>query len=360
MLFYACKKKELPPEDQGETALPVFYLKGMVNGLPLKLEAGANDYYMNSSYFLDTSNVYVYKAELKQKNCNGVCGYGITVLINDFQAAQQGMPMNVDGGLKTGTYNFNDQNFSPPYYSAKFTPVEAKVSTAAYSWVFSDGQVINGYEATRNFDAHKKYTATLNYSKDCSASHLNLFDVGNNLQTTVQATRDMNLIETLTYHFSSNATGSGPYRYHWDFGDDTEISTESNPTHRYLREGRYTAKLQMTDDNNFCTSYYQVSASFQKDCSANYTAVFTPVKNTKAFSAITVIVTDPNGVIYSSRETNQPDNSSFEIVSIDDYKENERSELTKKIKIKFNCSTKANGNEIVIKNGEAVIAVSYK
>jgi hypothetical protein len=95
-------------------------------------------------------------------------------------------------------------------------------------------------------------------------------------------------------------------------------------------------------------------------CNANYNAYFTPLPNPKALSAITIKVIDPNGVEYSSSTLNQPNSNKFEIISVEEYKLNERTETTKKLKLKFNCTLQSGSNTISVNNGEAVIAVSYK
>jgi hypothetical protein len=95
-------------------------------------------------------------------------------------------------------------------------------------------------------------------------------------------------------------------------------------------------------------------------CDANFTAVFTPIPNKNALSKITLLAKDPSGKIHSSNEIQQMSDSKFQIVSVEDYKNNQDGHKTKKIKINFSCVLKDGTNTINIKNGEAVIAVAYK
>ena len=56
--------------------------------------------------------------------------------------------------------------------------------------------------------------------------------------------------------FSSAGSGdpnNHSVTYHWDFGDGT-TSTEANPTHAYVDDGRYTATLTVTDESNRSTT----------------------------------------------------------------------------------------------------------
>lgn len=56
--------------------------------------------------------------------------------------------------------------------------------------------------------------------------------------------------ETIQFNGSvSPLTGQPPYRYLWDFGDQT-TSTELNPTHTYSQAGTYTYTFTVTDESD--------------------------------------------------------------------------------------------------------------
>jgi PKD repeat protein len=42
-------------------------------------------------------------------------------------------------------------------------------------------------------------------------------------------------------------TGQPPYQYHWDFGDNSDPSTDVNPTHVYTKAGEFTYTFTVTD-----------------------------------------------------------------------------------------------------------------
>jgi uncharacterized repeat protein (TIGR01451 family) len=54
-------------------------------------------------------------------------------------------------------------------------------------------------------------------------------------------------IDTLIQFYGSAVGGTPPYTFEWDFGDSTQIVEEKNPTHKYTKEGTYTATLTVTD-----------------------------------------------------------------------------------------------------------------
>ena len=188
--------------------------------------------------------------------------------------------------------------------------------------------------------------------------HTNVFKIGNPLQANILSMADpafnLNYSVTATQNISS---------YYWEFGDGNNATTPLNyinHTFNSSPEQYYTTKLILSNGTNTCVSYYQTSA-FNNTAivNSNFTSSFTPIPNLKALSTITIILTDVNGNKYSSDLLNQSSGTDFEIVSVEDYKDNELSEKTKKVKIRFNCRVTNGTSSIDITNGEAVIAVAY-
>ena len=358
LIFNSCKKKSLPPVE--EEPAPVFYFKCDLAGFPINIDAGVNSYYMRSSYFQDSNSVFVFKGELKQKDCTDNCGFGLTVLINDYKTSPNGS-MYIDSTLSLASYQFNDGNIEPLYYNGYFTPRQ-NTQNVAYKWNFSDGGTSTSINCSKLLKANTTYSCTLavNSSTFGNITHTNVFDIGNPVQTNVSAVR-VSPFTAFGYKFNTvNTTGAAPLTYFWDFGDGY-TSDQASPTHEYLVSNYYTVKLTITDANmNSCVSYYQVPAVDGLFGEANYSAYFTPIQNTKALSAVTILVNDPKGAVYSTGTLNQSAANNFEIVSIENYKAPDSNQLFKKIKIRFNCTAINGANSIEIKDGEAVIAIAYK
>ncbi|MBA3665096.1 MAG: PKD domain-containing protein [Bacteroidetes bacterium] len=358
-ILAGCKKHDLP-SNEDSNGEPVFYIKGEVNGSPVSLQAGVNNYFMYSSHFQQPNNVYVYKGEMKQNACNGPCNYGIAILINDYKISQPNETMKPDSGLHTGHYQFNDGTLDPAGYMGSFTPTFTDPNTT-YTWTYSDG--ITG-PGTRYFNAGQTYSVCLNMnSNGCVQSHTNEFRVGSPLQANVSATCNWTATPT-TYSFTPYlALGSSQnVSYSWDFADGSAFSSSVTPVHAYIYSTKYyRARLRVSSATDTCYSYYQVPVSVGAPvCHANFNSAFTPVPNTLALSAITVLVTDPSGNVYSTETINQPTGNKIEILSVENYKNNAQNEPTKKVKIKFNCVVKNASGTLNVTNGEAVIAVSYK
>lgn len=366
VVLFSCKKKDLP---QSEPTAPEFVASFEVQGSTVKLEAGNNDYYMNSSYYWDTlHNLYVCKGDLRQKTFQMGGGYALTILFNDTKTSHANASMNIDSALIPGDHLYNDMNTSGLTQRADFTPMKAQNMNADYSWSVYDGSVTKNYTGSYsispNLEIGKTYSVSFN-SKDaagvCDASHTNVFKAGSKLQTNVTVTRDITIPE-MRYKLSYDLPGyASSFRCRWDFGDNT-TSTAINPTKLY-QPGTYTVGLTLVDKNmnDSCISYYQLNATNGNVCDANYFAKFNnTIQNNRLYSSVTILLTDPNGKVYTSHDLIQPQSSSFQILSVSDYMLNDAGQHTKRVKVKFNCVLNHGSESITLNNGEASIAVSYK
>jgi hypothetical protein len=315
---------------------------------------------MKSSYYQDSNDVFVFKGELKQKECSINCGYGLSVLINDYKVSSTGT-MYIDSTLTLSNYQYNDGSTEPLFYTGTFIPRQTTQSVSC-NWTFSDGGTYNTANCVRSLKANKTYTASLLTSSIPfgSISHDNEYKIGNPVQTNLSVLR-VSPTNIYNYKFSTaTLTGTPPFNYLWDFGDGYS-STQASPTHEFLVSDLYRSKLTVVDANNdTCISYYQVPAFNGSFGESNFNAYFTPIQNPKALSSITIMINDSQGKVYSSGSLNQTKNDHFEIVSIENYKAPDSNQLFKKIKIKFNCTVINGTNSLIIKGGEAVIAIAYK
>jgi hypothetical protein len=356
LFTYSCKKNPLPAPEPEEGS--VFKVNCKVNGAPILLEAGINNYYLYASHFFDTSQVYVYKAELKQNNCQPNCGYEFTFLINDFRVSAANAAMKPDSGLIAGSYTYNDGNLPPLRYEGTFSALAA---SGSYTWAYSDGSSTKGQNASdKHFFKEGPATVRLSVANGtCATSHLNEFDVGNPLQASIAAAR-IEPPSVLNYSFSAVAT-LPDVSYFWEFGDGNSSNAFPSVSHQYgITEAYYRAKLSVTNGINSCVSYYQVPAFFNPVCQANFSSHFTAIPNPKALSAVTIMVFDPStGLNYSSALLDQPATSQFEILSVENYKNNEQGLATRKMKVRFSCKAVNGSNTLNITHGEAIIAVSY-
>lgn len=98
-----CKKKEYPVSTT--TTDNPFYLKLLVDNKPLEITAGKDNYFMYSSFTLDTSNVYKLYTEFKQAGCSN-CTNSLKILINDTAKSSPSNTININSLLQVRNYQF--------------------------------------------------------------------------------------------------------------------------------------------------------------------------------------------------------------------------------------------------------------
>lgn len=368
LLLSSCKKKDLP---ESEPTQPEFTASFEVQGNAVKLEAGNNDYYMNSSYGRDSlNNLYVYKADLRQRTFQIGGGYALTILFNDTKATALNSGMKVDSALSLGDHLYNDLNTSGLTQRVNFDPLKTQDLASSYAWSVTDGISVKTYNdmyaIAPNLEVGKTYSVTFN-AKDapgvCDATLTNVFKAGSKVQTTITASKDTQTNElkyNLGYSIPANY-GPATWRCRWEFDNNT-TSTSPTISGKLFLPGMHLIKLTLIDKavNDSCVSFYQLNATSGNACEANYKATFFPIQNNRVFSSVTLLLTDPNGVVYTSHDLVQPSSSSFQILSVNDYKPNDVGLSTKSLRVKFNCVLKNGNNQITLNNGEAVVAVAYK
>lgn len=96
--------------------------------------------------------------------------------------------------------------------------------------------------------------------------------------------------------FSSSVTGTAPFAYSWDFGDNS-TGTSANPVHTYNTNGNYNACLTITDATG-CTSTFcdaVTIGSGNGNCSASFTSTATATGLTQFTSSLS----NPAGAPYT-------------------------------------------------------------
>jgi len=364
LLFTYCKKKEFP---QNVTEDPVFEISAVIDGTPVNIKAGTLGYYMYSDFKQDSNNMYTFIAEVKPSGCGNTCPNSLKIELNDNQFSAPNGTSNIISSVKSGTYQY--VSTAPVTPSLVGYAVQYKSSfnkTASYySWNFGDGGTSNEANPTHTFSAAGIYNTYLEIGDGSTPT-----TIYNPIKVTISPLAcKTKIIATPSFSgavsFNHVTTGTAPYTYLWNFGDTT-YSTTANPMHYYATPNRYLVSLKVKDANNDSTQYNyyvntdQSSKSVPNFSVASTTAIYA-TNVTNQLSKIKISYVDQNGVVYSSNLQNQTaSGSSFHIVSVEEYKRNERDQATKKIKISFSCKLYNGSKTVELKDGSAVLAISYK
>lgn len=353
LLLFSCRKKDFPatvPDLHSE-----FYFNATVEGVSVNLKAGFDGYYMYSSHTKDSSNsLYRYIADLKSANCSN-CRNSLQILIHDPSYAIQSEKPWIDS-LLPKSYPIQ----GAPFYEVRFKSLFNK-QAAAYTWDFGDNTVSTDANPVHVYKTQGNYKVRLKIDSDngCQQYISNTEKITYPLQRptiyTIQSSANV-------INFSTSLTESDNYTYHWDFGDGG-TSTSPYPSHGYNISGTYPVILRTISPahDTLYTRYNVATQTTPMPCISNYEIVsLTRVENPDLFSKIIINWTDDQGLVYTSNNFSQPDDSYFKILSVEDYDVNEKGERTKKIRLNFSCSVYNGGSVKTIKNGEAVLSVSYR
>lgn len=368
LVISSCKKQNDLPEP--EVNDPHFYVNCTMDGQPLNIQAGNDDYYMNaSSYYQDSDRVFVYKANLAKQSS---AGYQVTILFNETEATKPSNAMKVDSTLVIGKKIYNDIIINGTTQVLIFEAIK-KTASANYKWNITDGitQIKGGGSGTANsvysatLEVGKTYSVTLDYDDGtgtCSQNLTNVFRVGKALQTNISASR-LNSTE-FKYQFSYSPVNSvfKNIKPTWTFSSGGTVENDNSPSKLFMQNSTSMVTLNLTDawTGDSCVARYQVHATSGAVCDANFTTNFTDVKNSRIPSSVTLLLTDANGVVFSSKGLLQPLSSNFEVTEVSEYNANDKGEHTKSIRVKFNCIVKNGTTEINLRDGDAKVAVSFK
>lgn len=359
-LLVACGKKKYPVSTIDNE--PVFYCNMTVNGTPVELQAGVNNYAMQATFFQDTNKVYRLTGELKTPGCTN-CVNSLYIGINDAKVSAVNGNINIDSALLIKNYDFLGTNY--PLLSVVQFQANFNKPVSGYLWNFGDGITSTLANPTHTFTQQKKYmvSVTANSTSSCVSSMYNTENLNNaskffraNITTTNTGIRTVAFTAT-------TSQGIPPFSYLWNFGDGSPTVNASNPAHTYAVTGAYPVSLRIVDANND-TAYAKYNVITQNDvssCAVNYkiTSV-TTLTNTLGLSNIIINWTDANGNVYSSKDGIQPNTSYFTIANVEGYDRNENNELVKKVRVKFKCTVYRGASAIVLDNANAVIGVAYK
>ncbi len=382
---YSCKKEHITPE--GTNGTPVFYFNGDVDGSPVSLLAGVNNYYMYSSDSQSTAGVYSYMGNLKEFGCNSGCVSSIKFILNDYRTLGSGAsePHISDSALNVNAYNYNSPGGTSTKYAVTFTPTlgTSTLTPISYTYDFGDSSGLVSGSGVPVIKNHT-YATPGNYKTSLSVKFDTLHTTSLTNVLTLGAPNNA-ISATLAYSGSINVTftvaingGAKPYKVVYNFGDSTgtvpnttthtgiAISRDSTTPHSYVDSSHIRHPfVTVTDVNNITTTtntnLTPTTSSTNEQYFMNYSATPSPAPNPQGLSNVTIIYTDPTGHVYSSADSAQRGPSDFQILSVSNYQNNENNQTTKQLHVKFNCTLYDGlGKSVTITNGDAVIAVAYK
>jgi PKD repeat protein len=352
--LWACRKKEYPQSVTENDS--IFYFSATIDGNPVKMDAGVNDYYMYSSYRLDSSsNLYSFTGDLKRSDCN--CGSRLQIGINADKVYLPNASVQIDSALKPAAYPL----YAGDSYLVQFQSASNK-TPASWLWDFGDNSTSTQQNPTHLFQRGGKYNVKLTIvdSGFCQSSISNIIKVG--MPGSCAVSVKDSAYGSNAVSFKSAASGAAPFTYQWNFGDGSSTVPSANPTHSFAIGGSYPVHLRVIDANQD-TAYANINtitANDQSSCRSLFSVASSTAVPVIPLSAINITWTDESGSTYTSVNAAQPFSSYFNVTSVTDFDNNEKGEKTKILHVKFKCRVYNGLNYKTIDNAVAVICVSYK
>jgi hypothetical protein len=350
----SCKKKQYPPTIVHNDA--VFYLDAVIDGSPVSLKAGVDDYYMYATHAKPSTNVYRFSGAMRQTNCTD-CPNSLEIHINNSAPSPSAGSFLNDSSLRTGSYPFvleSAENFVVQF-SGDFNR-----DAASYYWDFGDGTVSTAQSPLHTFAKAGKYNIclTITSPNGCVSSICNEIEISS---TAFRTQINAQYMSDRTILFSQSTLGTGTYSFFWDFGDGTS-STLPSPLHEYKIAGSYPVTLTIRDGQNrtITDKYNTLTRNDLSSCAANFKITSFASVPDLHLSETSVTWKNAEGRLFSSAGIVQPQGSFFTITGVEDYEVNENNEPTKKVSVSFACTLSDGIRQMRIENAKAVIAVSYQ
>ncbi len=356
LTVFACKKRIEPTDEVGT---PVFYLDGLINNVPVKLEAGKNDFYLQTNYSVDNNNIIEFSGNLKQTCSN--CKSSLRIVVRDYKKSQ-GAPVTSDSSLSNRSYDFNRKGYANiPYYAVHFfaTP-SGTASLLSEQWQFDDGSTSASNVVDKTFRAGtiQNIAYTCNYANTCSSTISYQLKLNHFLNPADLPDFYYSKIDSLSSLLKFTVTGGDTLgKYFWDFGDGGK-ATGATVYYGFSKASVHHITLMQIRGNDTMAISKNVGSGGNTDCRANFITQVTPLEDPLNLSTVVVEWTDEAGTTYSSGELIQDLHTNFTILGSEDYQINNSGMKTQMLKVQINCKLSNGSSTIEVKNLQGKIAVA--
>ena len=354
----SCKKKDYPNEPAVPT--PVFTFNGNIDGSPVSISAGMNNYYMSTSYSMGTNGVYGFGGQLKDASCTSGCTNSLKISINDYRKYAT-LPTTADSSLAPGYYAYGIPLYDSTIMDAGFYAVLNNGTASGWAWDFGDGGSANIINPVHRYLHPGVYHTMLSIytTSACTTSisrNVQIGQIGNAFEAIFN-----HVVSGNSVTFTPGTNGKPPYTYSWNFGDGA-MSASALPVHVYTAPGVYQASLTKTDGTGYTDTYPEnIAIQTTTDClSKLYVTGVTKVPNPTNLANVFVEWADANGTWWTSNNlAGQANTSMFRILSVENYENNSSGQKTKKIHAKMTCRLYHSTQSVLLDNADVVFSVAY-
>ncbi|HXB14023.1 MAG TPA: hypothetical protein VNZ45_18680 [Bacteroidia bacterium] len=363
VLAIACKKNEY--SNTSTTNQPVFYFKGTINNAPVNIQAGVNNYNMNTSYSKDSNGVYDYMGLFTIPGSPSNCPNSLELYIKDYRQYSVSNPTTIDSLITPGYFDYATPAGEPTgfYVTLLYFFNHVVIDT---NWNFGDGQT--GKVRIHYYYHPGIYNVSLAInSASCTTFDTNTVLVGEVGNAFLTPFSPLGFSGNQT-QFSAVPTGVAPYTYTWNYGDPlsgsyntySNTSIRDTGTHNYTGTGVYPVSVTTTDATGYTAVYRSTIATpGATGCAGGFFEMSqTPNPNPYNLNDVGIEWYDAGGNLWKSENNKQRSKSLFQISSVAEYKTNSLGQATKIINATVTCEL-YNGIDSIPLNGNVVFGVAH-
>jgi len=361
--FISCEKDVDTPNWSQD---PVFQIQGTLNGSPLLMQAGNDNYYLHTGFTDALAQPREFYGVLNNLNC--------PECEEQFQIRLRNHSLSMNIVSFDSIFAAGDHPFVEPYmpyqqglyqyrFETELDPNQGAINTVF--WDFGDGNTSTELNPVHVYEwlsgsPFRTCSLTVDYANGCQRSSSHIIQLGSNCFTSFTMQVSGNAVQFNLVELSSPSAD-----YDWNFGDGL-YSDQPEPYHVYSSPGVYIITLNVSDSANNCQSVYQRTVSVSSnECSVGF--LYKPESlqtnsDSTQFRHMAVDFTDANGVEYSSEYGFQPAGTSISLTDpMEPYIINEAGNPTYRVNGSVNCYlyTADRSDSLHLENGSFSWAFAY-
>ena len=333
----SCRKDLVPPNPNDN---PEFSVAATVDGVPIVLEAGVDDYFLYTNADTSLGEVWQATGTLQKRDCVNCNSYFTLRFRNDHSGYGNGMsPSFISAGdiaLSDWSGVYEDSKSVVQFFA---DPNNQSSTVVSHFWNFGDGNTSTDPSPTHTFrmmggDSIFSVMHITTLNGGCSGAQTNTIDAKSDCPLDFEV-----YVVGQTVYFNPLTTAPGNYVYHWQFGDQ-QSSYTSNPAHTYATPGEYTALLTIENTSLGCSSSISKKVIVgQTGCHANFSYVvdeiIVPTIDLEQFGTVEIEYVNDLGRKYLS--SIMPQSAQCNLTKVEPYKPNHEGKPTLKVTLEADC-----------------------
>lgn len=357
--------QNIPPQI---TEDPVFGMNALIGGVNIQLDAGVDNYVMQTQWDVDTNGIAYSEASFEETDCNSACGPKIEFRFYS-DTDEPGSEHQLTSALSVGEKQIAGPSISPDSVQVSFSIMPPENPAPAFFWDTPEGNHLSNNETiVSRQETDEIVNVCLNTltNENCFSTKCIEFIPDQSLGG-CDISIATALLEGGYILLEAKPSGVPPFTYHWKIGAGEATSDQSKIiVPAPVSDGKMMIELITIDATDCKTQLLQmieISSLGVKVCPLDLTfeMIRVPGQFVLPFNQSEITYTDANGEIYNSRLSEQPVFSFLEIFSAEDFNPSPTGDATKIMELDIDCFlfTKDATDSLRIQTNSSVIGAAF-